>query len=165
MSTPKPTLAVPGTTPTIFDVDEWDAVTCLHWLADHTTAPNHFRERADDWPAEVHRCALHERISDREYEEMAVEELRNGVRDQWPALACPRFVSWRIEKRHGRLIRERCGGSLRVYRAVERSAPLLGVTDTGALSAGLEIEGAEVEEYIACDECGERANPADLENS
>jgi len=63
-------------------IDDWDAPTCLRWLAAHTEGPNHFAARAADWDNEVSRYAAHEQIEMDEWERTATEELRAGIRER-----------------------------------------------------------------------------------
>lgn len=68
-------------TPTIVDPDDWDAPTCLRWLADHTSAPNHYAARADDWAGEVARFATSEDVHPVEWEGRATAEFRQAIRN------------------------------------------------------------------------------------
>jgi hypothetical protein len=75
------------------DPSEWDAPTCLHWLADHTGEDN-YRRRAEDWPGEVARFAAYEGQTAEEWEDAALAELQDAIRDQ--AEPAEVFEWWRV---------------------------------------------------------------------
>jgi hypothetical protein len=66
-------------------VDEWDAPSCLRWLAAHTAPPHHYALRAADWAGEVARYAAYEQVDPAVWEAEATEELRAAVRAAWTA--------------------------------------------------------------------------------
>lgn len=67
------------------ELSDWTAPQCLRWLAAHTSEPNHYAFRADDWPAEVRRYADYEQISPDEYDASATDELRLAVIEKMTA--------------------------------------------------------------------------------